>query len=124
MVVGMEAGMDMHVAGTDYDICIPTEEAGAVITGHTDGRCVYYGERNIVLCPMGQVLHPAFYKQTEGKGVYVNREACTGCMCRCTKETRGRWHEVPMVEGAFSTSYHEEGLMVKQVRLHGERSVV
>jgi hypothetical protein len=66
IVAGMEAGMDIHVAGTDYDICVPTEEGGAVITEHKEGRCVYNGERNIVLCPMGQVLYPAFYKKGEG----------------------------------------------------------
>jgi hypothetical protein len=29
-----------------------------------------------------------------------------------------------MAEGAFSTSYHAGGLMVKQVRIRGERSIV
>jgi transposase len=124
IVAGMEAGMAIHVAGTDYDICVPAEEGGGDIREHKDGRCVYYGERNIVLCPMGQVLHPAFYKKGEGKGVYVNREACKGCTCRCTKESRGRRQEVPMAESAFSTSYNEEGLSVKQVRIKGDRSIV
>ena len=124
IVAGMQAGMDIHVAGTDYDMCVPTEDAGKEITGHKDGRCVYYGARNIVLCPMGQVLHPAFYKKSEGKGVFVNREACKGCMCRCTKESRGRRHEVPMAESAFSTTYNEERLTVKQVRIQGDRGIV
>jgi hypothetical protein len=124
IVAGMEAGMDIHVAGTDYDICMPAEEGGELITEHKDGRCVYYGERNIVLCPMGQVLHPAFYKRAEGKGVFVNREACKGCACRCTKESRGRRHEVPMAESTFSTTYNERGLSVKQVRIKGCRSIV
>jgi hypothetical protein len=70
--------MDIHVAGTDYAMCVPAAEGGTVITGHKDGRCVYYGERNIVLCPMGQVLHPAFYKRAAGKGVLVNRESLRG----------------------------------------------
>jgi transposase len=122
IVAGMEAGMNIHVAGTDYDICIPAEEEGAAITGHEDGRCVYYSDRNIVLCPMGQVLHPAFYKQ--GKGMFVNREACKGCACRCTKETRGRRYEVPMAESTFSTSYNEQGLLVKQIRIKASRSIV
>jgi hypothetical protein len=67
IVAGMEAGMDIHVAGRDYDICVPTEESGAVIREHKEGRCAYNGERNIVLCPMGQVLYPAFYKEGKGK---------------------------------------------------------
>jgi hypothetical protein len=124
IVAGMAAGMDIHVAGTDYDICVPAEEGGPVITEHKDGRCVYHAGRNIVLCPMGQVLHPAFYKKSERKGVFTNREACTGCTCRCTEGTRGRRHEVPMAEGAFSRFCHAGGLMVKQVRIRGERSIV
>jgi hypothetical protein len=116
--------MDIYVAGTDYDICIPAEEGGELITEHKDGRCVYYGERNIMLCPMGQVLHPAFYKRSEGKGVFVNREACAECACRCTKESRGRRHEVPMAESNFSTSYNERGLSVKQGPLYPNRSIV
>jgi hypothetical protein len=36
----MEAGMDIHVAGTDYDICVPAEEEPEkAITGHKNGRC-------------------------------------------------------------------------------------
>jgi hypothetical protein len=118
IVAGMEAGLDIHVAGTDYDICVPAEERGAVITVHKDGRCVlFYEERNIVLCPMGKVLYPAFYKK--GRGVFNNPEACTGCTCRCTKENRGRRHGVPMAESAFSRTYNEQGLSVKQVRIQG-----
>jgi hypothetical protein len=125
IVAGMEAGMDIHVAGTDYDICVPAEEESEkAVTEHKDGRCAYNVERNIVLCPMGKVLRPAFYKKSEGKGVYDNREARKGCLCRCTKEKRGRRQEVPMSESAFSTSYNEEGLSVKQVRIKGERSIV
>jgi hypothetical protein len=122
IAAGMEAGPDIHVAGTDYDICVPVEEGGEVITGHKDGRCVYYGERNIVLCPMGKVLHPAFYKK--GKGVFGNPEAYKGCTCRCTKESRGRRHGVPMAESAFNRTYNEQGLSVKQVRIKGDRSIV
>jgi len=44
-------GFTPHVAGTDYDICLPTEDLQAKeITSHTNGRGVYLPERNIVLC--------------------------------------------------------------------------
>jgi hypothetical protein len=42
-------------------------KGGAVIREHKEGRCVYKGERNIVLCPMGQVLYPAFLRREEGR---------------------------------------------------------
>jgi hypothetical protein len=116
--------MRQPAAGTDYDICVPAEEGGEAVTRHKDGRRVYYGERNIVLCPTRQALRPAFYKKAEGKGVFASREVCKECACRCTKESRGRRHKVPMAEPAFSTSYNEEGLLVKQVRIKGDWETV
>lgn len=126
IVAGMKAGLDMHVAGTDYDICVPAEgeEAEQEIVGHKDGRCVYDGERNIVLCPMGKALYPAYYLPGERRGVFANREACAGCVCRCAKESRGRRHKVAMAESAFSKSYNEEGLTVRQLRIKGDRGLV
>jgi len=51
-------GFEAHVAGMDFDACVPSDAPGDGITGHKDGRCVYYPERNVALCPMGmaQVL--------------------------------------------------------------------
>ena len=72
--------MVSHGAGTDYDICIPAVERGTAVTEHKNGRCVYYRERNIVLCPMAG--------------------------------------------SAFSASYNERGLSVRQVRIKAARSTM
>jgi hypothetical protein len=55
------------------------------LLSHTDGRCVYLVERNLVLCPMGKVLYPRSYDKTIKDGVFYNSAACKNCVCRCTK---------------------------------------
>ncbi|MCL2493713.1 MAG: transposase, partial [Clostridiales bacterium] len=58
-VDGLMQGIDNQVAGTDFDVCIPALNAqGPDIISHKEGRPVYFAERNIVLCPMGEVLYP------------------------------------------------------------------
>jgi len=50
--------VDVYVAGIDFDICLPAKEGEATdISSHHEGRCVYIAERNIALCPMGNVLY-------------------------------------------------------------------
>ena len=46
----MGSGVNIHVAGTDFDICVPAgeeSEATDTMTAHKEGRCVYFGDRNI-----------------------------------------------------------------------------
>jgi hypothetical protein len=125
----MEAEIEVHVAGTDFDMCIPADKptnkaAEEEITSQHDGRCVYVAGRNIVLCPMGKTLYPKFYKKGRGQGVFHNREACRECACACTKEKSGCRHQVPMAEEDFSTSYNEEGLSVEQVRVRPDKEKI
>jgi len=118
IVTGMNQGVDIHVAGTDFDICVPTDETEAQeIISHKDGRCVYFAERNIALCPMGKALHPGFYKKAKGHGVFYNYKACKLCTCKCTNEVRGRRYQVPMAEADFSKIYDDKNLCVKKIRI-------
>jgi len=125
IVAGMIQGIDVHVAGTDFDVCIPADsEEKQEITSHKDGRCMYLAERNIVLCPMGKVLYPGSYKKVKGQAVFHNSKVCKQCACKCTKEIRGRNQEVPMAESDFSKAYDDSGLYVKQIRIAGDREIV
>ncbi|MCL2087017.1 MAG: IS1182 family transposase [Oscillospiraceae bacterium] len=118
IIASMENGNDIHVARTDFDICIPTtEEYHTEITSHQNGRCVYFADRNIVLCPMGNVLYPGFYKKTRGYAVFYNTKVCNRCGCECGKEKRGRRHQIPMLESEFSKIYNDSDLFVKQIRI-------
>lgn len=125
IVAGMSQGVDVHVAGTDFDICVLTEEQpGTEIHSHKDGRCVYFKDRNIVLCPMGKVLYPGFYKKAKGHGVFYNYKACKQCACKCAKEARGRRYEVPMGKSDFSKIYNDKNLFVRQLRISPDRKLI
>ena len=122
-------GVAVHVAGTDFDICIPAKEGEQVqIRSHHNGRCVYLAERNIALCPMGNVLYPAYHAKHSYKsdrGVFYNYEACKQCACKCTTDARGRFqYKVPMAREDFTKTYNDQGLAVKQIRIKADRALV
>jgi transposase len=120
-------GVDVHVAGSDIQICVPLAEGGQAqveITSHNCGRCVYLKDRNIALCPMGKTLYPQFYKKSKGEAVFSNSAACSQCACRCTKETRAFRYQFVMKESDFSTEYRDEGLAVKQVHIKAQKEIV
>jgi len=120
-------GVDVHVAGTDFDICVPAKEGeGTEITSHHEGRCVYIAERNISLCPMGKVLYPVFFTKSKGgDGVFYNYEACEACTCKCTKDARGRFrHRITMKKENFSRTYDDKGLEIKQVRIKPDKAII
>ena len=113
------------MAGTDFDICLPAKEGGETeVSGHHNGRCVYIPERNIVLCPMGNVLYPSVYGKANG-GIFRNSEACRQCACKCTKKARGlHYHHVHMARENFSTEYNDRDLAVKQVRVKPDKEII
>ena len=118
-------GVDVHVAGSDIQICVPVAEGEqAEITSHNGGRCVYLKDRNIALCPMGKALYPQYYKESKGEAVFSNSEACSQCTCRCTKEERAFRYQFVMKESDFSTEYRDEGLAVKQVHIKAQKEIV
>ena len=61
----IENGFTSHVAGANYDICIPcSEEDAERILDYETGRCVYIPARNIFICPLGQILYlSGFHKR-------------------------------------------------------------
>jgi hypothetical protein len=60
IVESMARGVNPQVAGTDFDLCVPTNEpVETAPVSHKEGRCVYIAERNIVLCPMGKTGTPS-----------------------------------------------------------------
>jgi hypothetical protein len=128
ITAAMSHGLDVHVAGTDFDICVPADEGEQTeISTQKDGRCVYIAERNILLCPMGKVLYPkSFVKTKERKyAMFYNYEACRQCSCRCTKETTGYFrYKVTMAEKDFSKEYNDKDLLVKQIRIKADKEIM
>ena len=124
IVACMQDGVDLHVAGTDFDVCVKADTAGGAITEHKDRRCVYFSDRNIVLCPMGEVLYRKFYSESKKQGVFSNHLACKDRGFRCVKGSLARRHKVPLPEGSFTKEYDDQNLCVKQVRIKGDKSIV
>jgi hypothetical protein len=120
-------GIDVHVAGTDFDTCVPADGGEAAgITAHHNGRCAYAPGRNIALCPMGHVLYPKCHKKNKGgTAVFYNSEACAQCACKCTKDARGRFkYQVPMAASDFSKEYDDRNLAVKRIRIKPDPAIV
>ena len=125
IAAAISEGIDVHVAGTDYDICVPAEDGDkGEITTHHNGKSVYNAERNIAICPMGKVLYPEYYKKGRGHGVFYNSKACKECTCKCTKEARGFRCQVAMGEEDFSKEYNDKGLLVKQMRIKPDKTII
>jgi len=110
-------GVRVQISAKDgYDICVecPAEEA-VMPTEHKRGMCVYLEERNVVLCPMGQVLKPSSYRERDKAMRFRNAKACKACTCRCVK--RGvKEFEVKMTREQGARSPNVENLYVKQHR--------
>ena len=121
----VQLGVDVHVAGTDYDICVPAKDGEEVpeITTHNNGRCVYVKDRNIVICPMGKILYPKHYKKEKGEAEFSNMEACNSCTCRCTKENRSFRYRFVMSQSDFSKDYDDKDLAVKQIHIKPKKEI-
>jgi transposase len=129
ILAARKSGVDVHVAGTDFDVCIPAQEGDQVpIQSHKNGRCAYVAQRNIVLCPMGNVLYPASYKKYKGrKGAtgFRNHAACVHCTCKCNVAKSRRFvYDVSMPEEQFSKEYNDQDLTVKQIRIKADKELV
>jgi len=130
IIAAVKEGVDVHVSGADFDACITTTEVQAQeITKHNNGRCVYFDDRNIVVCPMGKALYPKFYKkkskekQAAGVTVFSNSEACGNCACKCSFAKGGKRHEVTMKEEKFSKEYDDKHLYVRQVKIKADKDI-
>ena len=120
------AGITPHVAGVDYDMCIPANEDEPIedITEHHNGKCVYIKDRNVAICPMGKVLYPKSYINSEGKASFSNSAACANCSCRCGDRPRPKEYRFVMPKGDFTKEYNDDELRVKQVRVVADKETV
>lgn len=109
-------GLDVHVCGGEMDVCIPADEPGDEITFHTNGRTVYIPERNIAICPMGQILYPSHFMKKKQKAAFKNFKACNRCSCKCTKSNVARF-EIDMPKDSFTKVYDDSNLFIKQIHI-------
>jgi transposase len=126
IATAIQIGVEPHVAGTDYDICIPAKDGVFVpseITSHKAGKSTYIAGRNIAVCPMGKVLYPGYYKKKQGDAVFHNSKACNQCICRCTTSPKAYRYHIGMAEKDFSKEYDDKELVVRQVHIKPNREI-
>ena len=122
IVESMQTGVHVHIAKTDFDVCVPADSDAEIHTYH-NGRSVYLADRNIVLCPMGKILYPGFYLKS-GFGAFHNSRACKQCVFPCRKEKKGNRFRVPMSKSNFSKTYNDKNLHMKQIRIAPDKSLI
>jgi len=96
------------------DFCIETDEDCAKPTSYTNGRIVYLKNRNICVCPMGEILYPGSHRKSRNTARYYNTKACVRCPQKCTV-TRFAAGEVVMKESEFSKEFNDKNLKLKQI---------
>jgi hypothetical protein len=117
-------GISPQVAGSDGDICVPCKaDEVEPITSHENGRGVYIPERNIFICPMGNVMYPGSYKNVDKSVKFYNGRACAKCTCRCT-ETKYRDFNIRMKKSEFTKKYNIDNLYVKQVKIRPNKETI
>jgi len=110
-------GITPQVIGSEGSLCIPCEvHEKQEITTHENGRGVFIKERNIVICPIGNIMHPKHYKNTDRTAIHYNYRACSQCTCRCTK-VKYRTFAVRMKKPEFTKEFNTDDLYVKQIRI-------
>lgn len=120
----IEKGFTPHVCGANYDICIPCEEQETTeVTDYGEGRSVYIPERNIFICPLGQVLYPHGMNNNKQIAKYYNCKACGSCKHKCTV-SRYKIAERQVSASEFSKVYDDSNLYVRQVKVKADRKII
>ena len=115
----MKNGITPHVSNEHESItlCVPAtcETANEPQEFNNAGKNVFIKERNVGVCPMGNVLYPQRYLQSQRSGVYQNKKACKNCPQRSVCTTNQRRMIIRMAETEFTTDYNDKNLYFRQI---------
>ena len=109
---GINANVSMDEASIDF--CIETDEETLKPESYINGRIVYLKERNVCVCPMGEILYPGSYRKSRRIARYYNTKACAKCLQKCTS-ARFATGEISMKKSEFSKEYDDKNLKLKQI---------
>lgn len=99
-------------------ICVEVDKEEAnEPKAYENGRLVYLKDRNIVVCPMGQVLTPTTYRKARGVAIYARAKACNHCAHKCINRDAAKSFERTMKPEEFSREYKAEDLYIKQIQV-------
>jgi len=104
-------------------ICIESEEKHEKPESHINGGCVYLEDRNMGICPMGEILRPSTYNKTKGKMIFTNRKACKDCKCKCTTEAFRRF-DIHVKKDDFKKTYNDSNLKFKQIEIKPDKEIL
>lgn len=110
---GITANVSMDEDSLDF--CIETNEACPKPTSHINGRIIYLKNRNICVCPMGEILYPGSYHKASQKVRFYNRKACEKCTQKCTI-AKFACGEFSIKKSEYSKEYNDKNLLLKQIR--------
>jgi hypothetical protein len=121
-------GIDAHVS-TDLEsitLCIPVQEGEANEPENfsNQGKNIFIKERNVGVCPMGNILYPRSYRSSKGAGIYSNKKACKGCPHRDSCKEYDRELQVKMLHSDFTKEYDAEGLHIKQITYKPDKTLL
>jgi len=124
----MANGITAHVS-SEYEsvtFCLPStrEEAGEAVDFSNQGKNVYVRERNIGLCPMGNILYPRSYRESTGSAVYSNPKACRKCPHREHCKAYDRELKVKMPRAEFTKEYNVEDLYIRQITYRADKALL
>ena len=111
-------GIQPHVASEHESItmCIPVpkEEVNEPKDFDNQGKNVFVKERNVGICPMGNILYPQSYRKSKG-AVYSNKKACRECLHRDRCNGYDKELHIKMHSSEFTKEYNTDGLYIKQI---------
>jgi len=119
----IEKGITPHVTGSQGEICVPCEAHEAhKVESHDNGRGTYIGERNIVICPMGNAMPPKYFKKDDRTAQHYDGKACSSCKCKCTP-SKFKTFGIRMKRSEFSKECDLDNLHVKQIVISPDKSI-
>ncbi|MFV0413077.1 MAG: transposase [Oscillospiraceae bacterium] len=117
-----------HISNSheEITICIESieDEKSEIKEFSTQGKNVFLKERNIAICPMGQILYPRSWLKSRKAAVYSNKYACNACKMKAKCKKYYRNHEVKMPKSEFTKVCNYTDLRIKQITYKADINII
>ncbi len=122
----VENGHVPIIAHGEYEFCLPTDdEHSETITSYDAkiGKSIYWPERNVFICPMGNLLHPIGYSKAKRVATYSNAAACGKCPQKCTQSKY--YHAERLIPpSAYSKQYNDLPIPLRKVHIAENKQLI
>jgi hypothetical protein len=87
IIESMARGATPHIAGTDFDVCVPAPESEATVpAAHHEGRCVYIAGGTWSCVRWGKRCIHLFIRKPPGKGYFITRRPVRAAPARVLRK--------------------------------------